>query len=83
MNNVPYNARRTLIGFNINRYVVGRALPRVERKRQRNRDGRRQLLRSSAAAVFILPLVTGVMRMWACAPIIAEVRCMLQLQEVS
>ena len=83
MNNVPYNVGCTLINFIINRCVMGRASPGVERKRHRNRDGRRQLLRSSAAAVFILPLVTGVMRMWACAPILATVRCMLQLQEVS
>ena len=83
MNNVPYGVGRALIDFNINICVMGKASPGVERDRHHNRDGRRQLLRSSAAAVFILPLVTGVMRMWACAPIIAEVRCMLRLQEVA
>ena len=83
MNNVPYNVGCALIGFNICRCVMGKVLPGVEHKQQHNRDGRRQLLRSSAAAVFILPLVTGVVRMWACAPIIAKVRRMLQLQEVS
>ena len=77
MNNVPYDAGRALIDFNINRCVVGRASPRVERKRQRNCDGRWQLLRSSAATVFILLLVALVARMRAHAPIIAEVRCML------
>ncbi len=83
MNNVPYDVGPALIDFNINRCVVGRVLPGVEHEWQRNRDGRRQLLRSSAAAVFILPLVVRVARMRARAPIIAKVRCMLQLQEVS
>ena len=79
MNNVPYDVGRTLIDFNINRCVMGRASPKVERKQHCNCDGRWQLLRLSAAAVFILPCVA---RMQARAPIVAEVRCMLLLQEV-
>ena len=62
---------------------MGRALPGVERERHRNCNGWRQLLRLSAAAVFILPLVKRVARMRAHAPIVAEVRCMLQLQKVA
>ena len=83
MNNVPYDIGRTLINFDINKCVMRRALPGVERKRHRNCDERRQLLRLSAAAVFILPLVARVVRMRARAPIVAKVRCMLQLQEVA
>ena len=81
MNNVLYNVGCTLINFIINRCVMGRAQPGVERKRHHNRDGRRQLLRSIAAAVFILPLIARIARMRAHAPIVAKVRCMLQLQE--
>ena len=79
MNNVPYGVGRALIDFNINICVMGKASPGVERERHHNRDGRRQLLRSSAAAVFILPLIARVARMRARAPIIAKVRCMLRL----
>ena len=80
MNNVPYGGGRALIDFNINICVMGRALPRVKRERHHNCDGQRQLLHSSAAAVFILSLVAHVVRMRARAPIIAKV---LRLQEVA
>ncbi len=65
---------RALIDFNINRCVVGRVLPGVEHKQQHNCNGWWQLLRLSAVAVFIVPLVVRVMRMRARAPIIAKVR---------
>ena len=82
MNNVPYELGRALIDFNINRCIMGRALPGVKRERHCNHDGRRHLLHSSAATIFILPLVAHVARMRAHTPIVAEVRCMLQEQEV-
>ncbi len=63
MNNMPYDVGRALIIFNINICVMGRALPGVEREWHRNHNGQRQLLRSIAAAVFILPPVARVARM--------------------
>ncbi len=80
MNNVPYNVGGALINFNISRCVMGRVSLGVERKRHRNRNERQQLLRSSAATVFILPFDARVARMWARAPIITKV---LRLQEVT
>jgi hypothetical protein len=55
-------------------------LPGVVRERHCNRNERRQLLRSSASTVFILPFNVRVARMGAHAPIITEV---LRLQEVT
>ena len=83
MKNLRNDVRWVLINFIINKCIVGRVLPGVERKWQCNCDGWLQLLRSSAAAIFILSLVACVMRMWVRAPIIAKVRCMLGLQEVA
>ncbi len=80
MYNVPYDIGRALINFNISRCVMGRVLPGVKRERHRNRNERRQLLRLSAATVFILPFDARVMRMRARAPIITKV---LGLQEVT
>ena len=62
---------------------MGRASPGVKREQHCNRHGRQQLLRSSAAVIFISALVVRVARMRARAPIIAKVRCMLQIQEVA
>ncbi len=80
MNNVPYDVGRALINFNISRCIMGRVSPGVERERHRNRNERRQLLRLSAATVFILPFDARVARMRAHAPIITKV---LGLQEVT
>ena len=45
-------------------------LPGVERKWQRDRDGWQQLLRLSAAPVFILPLFARIRRIGVRAPIV-------------
>ncbi len=63
MNNVPYDVGCELINFNISRCVMGRVSPGVERERHRNHNERRQLLRSSAATVFILTFDVCVARM--------------------
>jgi hypothetical protein len=59
---------------------MGRVSPGVVRERHCNRNERQQLLRSSAATVFILPFDVRVARMRAHAPIITEV---LRLQKVT
>ncbi len=70
VNNIPYDVGRALTNFDITIHITGRAMPGVKCEWQRDCDGRRQLLRSSATTLFILPLVEHITRIGAHTPIV-------------